>query len=77
MTTGRIKFFNADRGFGFVTPDRGGDDVFVHVKNCNGYEPRDGQSVQYEVRESKKHPGRAEAFNVTPTDRPVQYGNSL
>lgn len=60
-TTGTVKFFNEQKGFGFITsPD--GDDVFVHVSNIVGGQPlTDGQSVTYETAPGRKGP---EAVNV-------------
>ena len=52
MPTGRVKFFNADRGFGFILPDDGGPDIFVHVHDVEvaGMKILEaGQSVAYEV----------------------------
>ncbi|NOY56558.1 MAG: cold shock domain-containing protein [Actinobacteria bacterium] len=64
-TTGTVKFFNEQKGFGFITsPD--GDDVFVHASNIAGSESRsltEGQSVQYETAPGRKGP---EAVNVRP-----------
>ncbi len=59
--TGTIKFFNEDKGFGFITsPD--GDDVFVHVSNIlGGNTLKEGQSVTYETAPGRKGP---EAVNV-------------
>ncbi len=63
--TGTVKFFNEQKGFGFITsPD--GDDVFVHVSNIAGSEPRsltEGQAVEYETAPGRKGP---EAVNVRP-----------
>ena len=60
-TTGTIKFFNEDKGFGFITSSDG-DDVFVHVSNIVGGDTlKEGQSVTYETAPGRKGP---EAVNV-------------
>ncbi len=60
MATGSIKFFNETKGFGFITPDEGGKDVFVHKTGLK--EPvREGDKVSYEVEDSPKGPN---AINV-------------
>ena len=66
MSTGTVKCFNASKGFGFITPDEGGDDLFVHHSEIKmeGYATLDeNQKVNYEVGEGKKGPC---ANNVTP-----------
>jgi cold shock protein len=66
MATGTVKFFNADRGFGFIRPDAGGDDIFVHIKNCAAGidQLRDGQRVRFDEQASQKVAGRIEAIAV-------------
>ncbi|MGW9330237.1 cold-shock protein [Bosea sp. NPDC055594] len=62
---GSVKFFNADRGFGFIAPDQGGADVFLHVSSLSrsGLQPpMDGQRVRFSIRAGKKGP---EAANVS------------
>ena len=57
MTQGTVKFFNADKGFGFIAPDEGGDDVFVHFSNidASGYRTlEDDQRVEFEIGEGRK-----------------------
>lgn len=51
MATGTVKFFNSERGFGFIAPDGGGADVFVHVSQIAGSSDalREEQRVQFEI----------------------------
>ncbi len=53
MNNGTVKFFNNDRGFGFIAPDDGGIDVFVHKNNLIG-EITEGDKVSYDVEEGEK-----------------------
>ena len=65
-SAGTVKWFNAGKGFGFITPDDGGDDLFVHHSEIKteGYASLDeGQKVDFEVGEGKKGPC---ATNVVP-----------
>jgi CspA family cold shock protein len=56
MTTGTVKFFNAEKGFGFISRDQG-DDVFVHYSNIDsqGYRSLEvGQKVEFDVAPGRK-----------------------
>src|SRR5215212_7567235 len=66
MATGTVKWFNADKGFGFITPDEGSKDLFVHQTDIDrqGYRSLDeGQKVEYESEEGDKGP---KAVQVRP-----------
>ncbi len=54
MNNGTVKFFNDSKGFGFITPDDGGKDVFVHANGLNGTTINEGDKVSYEVEEGRK-----------------------
>ncbi len=53
MSTGTVKFFNDTKGFGFVTPEDGGKDVFVHVSGLID-EINEGDNVSFDVEEGKR-----------------------
>ena len=66
MPTGTVKWFNADKGYGFIQQDGGGPDVFVHYSAiaAGGYrELNEGQKVEFEVTQGQKGP---QAENVRP-----------
>jgi len=59
MSTGTVKWFSADKGFGFITPDDGGKDLFVHhseVKSSGFATLSDGQKVEFEIGQGQKGP---------------------
>jgi len=65
MPTGTVKFFNDDKGFGFITPENGGQDVFVHVSALQqGGSLREGDKVMFEVGQDRKT-GKSKAENVS------------
>ena len=66
MATGTVKFFNTQRGYGFIEPDDGGKDVFVHVTAVEkaGMPPlEEGQKISYEV-EADERSGKSSAVNL-------------
>ena len=66
MTNGTVKWFNAEKGFGFIEQDGGGADVFAHFSAIagNGYrELHEGQRVSFEVTQGQKGP---QASNIVP-----------
>jgi len=54
MTNGTVKFFNDSKGFGFITPDDGSKDVFVHANELNGTIINEGDKVSFDVEEGQK-----------------------
>jgi CspA family cold shock protein len=65
MATGTVKWFNASKGFGFLQPEDGSKDVFLHisdVQRAGMQEPREGDRIEYELQRGQQ--GRVSASNL-------------
>jgi CspA family cold shock protein len=70
MATGKLKMWNADRGFGFIAVDAGGSDIFLHIGALHsaGFDPenlRIGETLTFDLEATRE--GRTRASNVKPS----------
>lgn len=69
MNNGTVKWFNAQKGYGFITNDNGGDDVFVHFSaiQVDGFKTlEEGQKVTFDTEADPKDSSKLKAINVCP-----------
>lgn len=67
--TGTVKFFNADKGYGFIAPDQGGNDTFVHisaVERAGMVTLQQNQRIGYDLEEDRR--GKMAAVNLQPAE---------
>jgi CspA family cold shock protein len=65
MATGKVKWFNDAKGYGFITPDSGGEDLFAHFSaiNSSGFKTlKEGQKVSFDITDGNK--GKKQASNI-------------
>lgn len=73
MTTGTVKFFNESKGYGFIAPDGGGNDAFVHmtaVERAGMRSLRENQRVSYDLEQDKR--GKMSAVNLKAAEESTQ-----
>jgi len=63
MENGSVKFYNEDKGFGFITPDGGGKDLYVHSTAVQNGPIKEGDKVEFEIGQGEKGP-RAENVSL-------------
>lgn len=69
MNSGTVKWFNAEKGYGFIANDNGGEDVFVHFSaiQVDGYKTlTEGQKVTFDIEEDTRNSNKLRAANVRP-----------
>ena len=69
MYEGTVKWFNAEKGYGFISNDNGGEDVFVHYSSImsEGYKSlTEGQKVTFDTEQDPKNASKMKAVNVIP-----------
>lgn len=72
MTIGTVKFFNEGKGYGFIAPEGGGNDAFVHmtaVERAGMRTLRENQRISYDLQQDTR--GKMSAVNLQPVDEPT------